>query len=60
MVLTASAEYLHWSPVAPERMRSLARLIASLPEELLTPFLAEIEQARIAALAAAAEEIHPA
>jgi hypothetical protein len=46
MVLTASKDYLHWSPVAPERMRSLARLIASLPEELRSAFEIEFNSAR--------------
>jgi hypothetical protein len=43
-------------PVAPERMRSLVRLVANLPPELLTPFVAEMEKARSATLAAADEE----
>jgi hypothetical protein len=42
LVLTASKEYLHYSPVAPDRLRTLARLVGHLPPELRCAFEEEL------------------
>src|SRR5277367_4253988 len=70
---TFSAKHQHFSPVAPQQLRTIARIIGHLPEELVDTFQkqlkhvleirqirSEMEQARAEAIRVAHAETHSA